>query len=231
MLKGRSDHQDAVFRHSSAYLYAAPQIVLPASLLLFAAGLSTKNRLLMWVAVFSMIPVVIFSGAQGSRITLLPLLFAPLVYWMLATNRRPRWFVVILCSYILLTVGVAYLRDTRQEQHSHARIAELGRSLTDPTAEVRALVGRGVDNDMFESLGAELTVVGTAIPTSPLDFGKRLLAKPIPSVLWRGKPLDPDENLNNTLFPNEPTRASSSTGILDCSTSRVERLAFSSAWR
>lgn len=211
---GRSSTQEAYFRGSSAYLYSAPQLLWPASLLLVAVALGTGRRALLLPAAPAMLALALFSSGRGSRITLLPLLLSPGVYWYLSRQRRPSWVAIVVTGYLVFTVGIAYFRETRVQDLERSKLAELEKSITDPTFELRELVMKGTDNDMFESLSAATLVVGEKIQPNPLDFTKRIVAKPIPSILWRGKPVDPDENLNDVLFPDERVRASSGTGLV-----------------
>lgn len=214
LISGLSSNQEAYFRSSSAYLYSAPQLLWPASLLLVALALSTGRRSLLIPAIPAMLALALFSSGRGSRITLLPLLLSPAVYWYLARRRRPSWLALAIAGYLVFTVGIAYFRETRNQDAQVTKLAQLEQSITDPSSQLRALVMDGTDNDMFESLAASTLVVGEKIQPNPVDFARRIVAKPIPSVIWRGKPVDPDENLNDVLFPYETVRASSSTGLI-----------------
>jgi hypothetical protein len=127
---------------------------------------------------------------------------------------RPRPLVLALVAYLLLTVGIAYFRDTRSATADISRIAELRSALVHPGRELHELVVNGTDNDMFLSLASERLVVPSKLAASPFDFGYRLIAKPIPSVLWHGKPVSPEEQLVGALYPSERIRASSSSGIV-----------------
>src|SRR5437588_4968723 len=49
---------------------------------------------------------------------------------------------------------------------------------------------------------------------SPLDFLYRTLAKPIPRIVWPGKPLSAEEQLSTTLYPWEHQRNSSTSGVI-----------------
>jgi hypothetical protein len=122
--------------------------------------------------------------------------------------------VLLLAAYLVFTVGIAYFRDTRDAGAHVSRMSELARSLTHPGYEYDQLVFHGTDNDMFESLAAETIVVPSQLPISPLDFAYRTLAKPIPSRLWHGKPLAPEEELTHVMYPSETSRASSSSGLV-----------------
>ena len=214
LVRGRSAGQDTLFRDSSAYLYAAPALFWPASLLLFAVGFARRRRDLIWLGLLLIVPLAIFAGGQGSRITLLPLLLAPVVCFYLSRNRRPAIVSVLLLGYLVFTVGIAYFRETRTQGEEVDRVAEFKTAVTDPTYEYEQLFLHGVDNDMFESLAAETIVVSERLQASPVEFVYRTLAKPIPSTIWSGKPLAPEEELTRVLYPQEQVRASSSAGII-----------------
>jgi hypothetical protein len=214
LLEGRSSAQDGYFRHSTAYLYGAPQLIWPASLLLLAMGLAERRRIFVWLSALMMIPLVVFAGGQGARIILVPLIVAPAIYYFLARQRRPRPLAVAVAAYLLLTVGIAYFRDTRTAGEPISRTAELRHAVLDPRYELDQLVVKGTDNDMFVSLASELTVVPSRLSISPFDFVYRIAAKPIPHSMWSGKPLNPEEELTRALYPEEKVRASSSSGVI-----------------
>jgi hypothetical protein len=213
-VEGRSARQDSYFRNSSAYLYAAPQLLWPASLLLFAVGIARRRRGLVALSMVLLLPLAVFASGQGSRIVLLPLLLSPAVYFYLARNRRPRPLVLAIVGYLILTVGIAYFRESRTATEDVSRAAEFERAVLHPTYEIDQLVSHGADNDMFESLAVELRVVPEILPVSPIDFVYRTLAKPIPSPVWAGKPVAPEERLTQTLYPTEQVRASTSAGFV-----------------
>lgn len=213
-LKGRNAAHEGLFRSSSAYLYGAPALIWPASLLLFAAGIAARRRVVVALSFAGMATLGVFAGGSGSRITLIPLVLAPAVYWYLSRGRRPGALAVLIASYLVFTVGIAYFRDTRTAGTGIDRIAELEKAVSDPSYEARELLQRGTDNDMFESLATETVVVPERLAANPVDYVYRLVVKPIPSALWASKPVSADERLNDTLFPGETVRASSSTGIV-----------------
>lgn len=213
-LSGRDSSQDPLYASSSAYMYGAPALFFPASLLLVACGLARRRTRIVVVGVALMIPLMLFAGAQGSRITILPLVLAPLVFAYLFRGRRPSALTLLVLAYFILTVGIAFFRETRTASAHVDRARELASAVEKPGYELHQLVGQGIDNDMFESLAAELQVVPQRIAASPVNYVYRTLAKPIPSEVWAGKPLAPSEELTKTLYPEEQSRASSSAGLI-----------------
>jgi hypothetical protein len=214
MLQGRSGTQATYYEGSSAYFWAAPELFWPASLLLFAMGISERRRgFVVWAFVL-MLPLAVFAGAQGARIVLIPLLATPAVYYTLATGKRPRTPVLLICGYLFFTLGIAYFRESRNAGDDVSRVTQIKQAVVRPQDEYRALIVDGVDNDMFESLAVETLIVPEALPIRPLDFVYRTAAKPIPRVVWPNKPLQPEELLTHTLYPRETTRASSSSGVV-----------------
>ncbi len=214
LLKGRSLTYDVLYRNSSAYFYGAPVLLWPASLLLFAIGLAARRRDLIGIALILTVALGVFSGAQGSRITLLPLVLSLAVYFYLERDRRPSAIALAVAGYLVFTVGIAYFREARTATARIDRTYELKKSIADPKYEYQQLILKGVDNDMFESLAAETAVVPSKIGASPPDFLYRTLAKPIPRILWPGKPLSAEEQLTRTLYPSERQRNSSSSGVV-----------------
>jgi hypothetical protein len=213
LIKGRNSAYDLLYRDSTAYFYGAPLLLWPASLVLFAVGLAARRRDVIVIAFILIVALGVFSGGQGSRITLLPLLLSPAVYFYLERNRRPGALAIVVATYLIFSVGVAYFREARTATARVDRTYELKQSITNPEYEYRQLL-HGVDNDMFESLAVETIVVPSKIGASPFDFAYRTLAKPFPRILWRGKPLSAEEQLTRTLYPWERQRNSSSSGVI-----------------
>lgn len=215
LIKGRSGRQNSYFADSSAYLYAAPELLWPASLLIFALGIAERRRRLILMGVLILLPLGVLSGGRGSRILLLPLMLSPIVLFYIYRGQRPRLIPVFLACYVIFTVGFSFFRETRTIEDRVSRGHELAKAVTQPNYEFRQLFIHGVDNDMFVSLGAELSVVPEQLKRSPFDFAFRTLAKPIPRQLWNGKPLSPEEHLTDTLYPGErfQARNSSSAGV------------------
>jgi hypothetical protein len=214
LLQGRSSAYEALYRSSSAYFYGAPELIWPASLMLLAAGLTMRRRGLIALALLLTAVHATFAGGIGSRASLLPLLLSPAVYFYLERGRRPRALALAIVGYLVFTVGIAYVRDTRTQGENVSRAAVLKESITHPQSEYRELVHRGVDNDMFESLATEMVVVPSKIGGSPIDFLYRNIAKPVPRLVWPTKPLSAEEQLTTTLFPEEQQRNSSSSGVV-----------------
>lgn len=214
LVKGRSSSYDTLYRNSSAYFYSAPALFWPASLLLVAVGLAARRRDLIIFSIALTAALGVFAGGQGSRITLLPLLLSPIVYFYLEKDRRPGPVLLLIAGYLIFTVGIAYFREARTATARIDRTYELKKSITSPGYEYEQLVLKGTDNDMFESLAAETIVVPSKIGASPFDFLTRVLAKPVPRILWPGKPLSTEEQLIRALYPHERERASSSAGAI-----------------
>jgi hypothetical protein len=214
MLQGRSAAQNDYYNGSSAYFWAAPELFWPASLLLFALGITERRRrYVVWASVL-MLPLAVFAGAQGARIVLLPLLATPAVYYFLARGKRPRTPVLLVAAYLFFTLGIAYFRESRNAGDQVSRVTQIRQAVVSPQVEYRALIFDGVDNDMFDSLAVETLIVPSQLPIRPLDFVYRTVAKPIPRIMWPNKPLEPEQLLTHTLYPRETARASSSSGLV-----------------
>src|SRR5207237_884840 len=101
----------------------------------------------------------------GNRLTLLLIFGPPVILWYLIRNRRPGFIFVILSTYLVLTVGIGFLRDTRSDPFGtlDSRVATLVQAIFDPGQQARALV-LGADDEMFDSLANELVVLPTSLP-------------------------------------------------------------------
>src|SRR5216684_4544824 len=95
LTSGRGFSDDAFFLSSNGYFYQGILALIPASALLFAAGLTTKR--IAWL-MGSAIPLAIFCGfylGRGDRSNLLPALSIPM-FWYMFRRRRPGTVPLIL---------------------------------------------------------------------------------------------------------------------------------------
>src|SRR5690606_37194230 len=90
LLEGRQQSNNELFIGSTGYFYNGILMWGASSLVFFAVALTT-NRKIHWLCfLIPTLCLLIFQGARGTRINLLPLVLAIPVYWYLQTGQRPR---------------------------------------------------------------------------------------------------------------------------------------------
>lgn len=216
ILAGRQPEQDVFYRSSTGYLYQAMLLTIPASLLLLAGGLIKHRRALVVLAVLVMLPLLIVGSATGGRLNLLILLGGPVVFAFLHAGRRPGWLATLVALFLALTVGVGFLRDARNAlDRTDSRVTVLRQSVTNPGLQVQHLF-LGADTGMFDTLAVELSVVPDKLPYQHGALLTDPLVRAVPRLLWPAKPLESNDRLINTLWPEHyaVNRASSASSIV-----------------
>jgi O-antigen/teichoic acid export membrane protein len=196
--------QSDFYRASTSYLYSAPLLLIPSALALCATGAATRRRLLTVLGVAIVVLLLIRSLPMGSRMTLLPFVGGAVVYVYLARARRPRG-LTLLAGAIVLLLGSTLLHNVRSaEARRHDGVVQIAlKAIADPSGVIENLTS-GADSEMAPALAAALQAIPGSIPHS---YGAAvigdLLIRPIPRILWPGKPLPPREQLLANLWPVE----------------------------
>lgn len=206
MFEGRSLELTRKIRSSSAYLWQAPYLLIPASLALFAIGKAKRNVPLLLLGLVCSGLLLARSIPLGSRIILFLFAAAVLVFFYVSRGRRPG--VVALVVGIGLAVAFSsYLLSVRNAEAR--RSGEVGKSVNVFTSPSRALapITEGPDASMAPAFAAALGIVPEE---RPFMYGRAvvgdLAVRPIPRELWRGKPLPPREEIIAALWPIEYER-------------------------
>jgi hypothetical protein len=216
ILAGRQPEQDAFYRSSTGYFYQGMLLMIPASLLLLAGGLVNHRRGLVMLAVLVMLPLLLVGGATGGRLNLMILLGGPVVFAFLHAGSRPGWLPTLVALFLALTVGVGFLRDARNAaDRTDSRVAVLRQSVTNPGLQVERLFLEA-DTGMFDTLALEVSVVPDELPYQHGALLTDPLVRAVPRPLWPTKPLESNDRLIDTLWPQHyaVNRASSASSIV-----------------
>jgi oligosaccharide repeat unit polymerase len=188
---------------STAYLYFAPQLIGPASLLFLYSDVVRGKRPTAAV-VIALIEVLLFLPGGQRLVLLLTLAPLPLAYVML---RRIRVRATTVVAVVLIgLVTIVSLRDLGSE-NGPTTSESFARSLSNPSLALSELL-TGDDTEMVDALAVEMQFVPSQIPHQPLSILTNVLAAPVPSILWSGKPAPMDSILNEKLFGIEKNNAS-----------------------
>ena len=205
---------------STAYLYLAPYCAMPAAVILLGVGWSRRS-------VGSArrdrgarrVPVLLVSAQRRSPVGAAASLRARDVR---APQKRPP----------------AEAPDRRRCRPSRVRRHHAARDLTPHSGAARSRTGRSrirgripapewhrfatqSDTEMVAAVAAEMQIVPSAARISPGYSIVTLLARPVPHLVWEGKPRSSDQILNRDLFGalgyrdrrrrDSPTRASATS--------------------
>jgi hypothetical protein len=193
--QGRSAYLNVIHR-ANVYLAYAPVLLVGATLIYYAVGLTQRS----W-------PLLAFSGLcgafswfvfnqGGSRGVLIPLLTAPVIFYYLTRARRPRALTLLIgvTAALFISTVIADKRDAwapgpKDWPGATGYVAAHPSRITDP-------ILHGQDNGMAPALAAALQITPREMPHKyGLGFFGDLFTRPIPRQLWSGKPLPPREQV------------------------------------
>jgi O-antigen polysaccharide polymerase Wzy len=197
MAKGRGgSSDDSLFLSSNGYFSGGILALIPASALLFAAGLAAKR--VGWFigsGLAAAIPCSFFLG-RGDRSNLLPLLSIPML-WYMVRRRRPS--VLILTVFAALIIpAINILRETRTLDVYYAR-SDIEDAFVQPwNAALDTLRG---DVDMFECLASEVAIMPSVLNYQHGAIIRDLVVRAIPRPVWPGKPTEATDLIGQVLWP------------------------------
>jgi hypothetical protein len=183
---------------STAYLYLAPYCAMPAALILFGLAWTRRSRWL-FGATGALVAVMFYSYLHsGDRLWALLLLFALTMYALLRSGRRPRRWKVAVAALVAFVV-ITPLRDLTP----HSSAGDLARAIAHPWVHPDSEWHRfatQADTEMVAAIAAEMQIVPGVHGFHPGNSIVTLLARPVPHLLWAGKPRSSDQVLNHDLF-------------------------------
>lgn len=201
---GRSNtYQDATFE-VSAYLYYAPTLLVPSSLLLLAAWFKSRNLWYLAGSVVAALLLIAVRGPVGGRLTLVPLFLGAIILTYLYWQRRPKAVTLLIVLAIGL-MGWSILAQVRNEsvREDAGVAATIVESLRNPQTVFEPFT-EGHDAAMAPLLAAAMTVIPERLPYGyGTVFVKDFATRGIPRSLWPDKPVSPKEELTRELWPEE----------------------------
>lgn len=203
-LSGRSPEQTSLFRGSTAYLYTAPYMLIPATILLLTLARIRHDIVLGSLGVLVLFIVLLRAVPMGSRMMLLPLCGGLYVVYYLRRDRRPSMAsALLLCVIILLGSTILLGVRTASSRGDRGTGDVVRETLSNPMVVFDPLVS-GADTEMVETLAVAVQEIPR---TFPYAYGGTvlgdLLIRPIPRIAWDSKPLSPRERLIGELWPEE----------------------------
>jgi len=202
-VQGRSVENTRIVRGSTSYLSSGPMLLVPASLVLLSLARERRMIAAGALGLCAAALLLVFTIPTGSRTTLLPAFGGVVVYVYLSRNTRPRFAVVAILIAGALA-GSSLLLSTRSAGSDSPSIANAAIQLARKPSEVVEPLTRGNDAEMAPALAAALQVVPEEVShTRGRATVGDLLVRPVPRILWSGKPLPPREQVISHLWPAE----------------------------
>ena len=180
---------------STAYLYYAPQMIGPATVLFLYSALLRRKRPI-GAIVLCVVQLYLFLPG-GQRLVLLLTLVPVVLAYFLLTGKRVATLTVVAAAVpaIILLISMRDLGAT----DGLDLIGSLSRFFENPGAQLLEF-STGDDTEMIDALAVELQVVPSQLPHAPLSVLQTTLAAPIPSLIWPSKPQPMDSILNQYLI-------------------------------
>jgi len=202
---GRGASQSALIQSSTAYLYDGMFLLTPATFLLVGSVAFGHERrgLKASLAVLFGALFVVSALPSGNRTALLVLLGALFAFYFLRRRRRPT-LVASLVVVLIAFLAISIVRDSRYAGLQHQGVGSVVLHVFEhPGGELGRLLNGG-ETSMAPALALETEIV-------PSRLGYRyggatlgdLVTRPIPHILWKGKPLAPEAALTSEVWPAE----------------------------
>lgn len=201
ILAGRTASLNQSVSATSGYLFFAPTLLVPASLLLMVAWLKSKRLSHLVLALVAAAMLVAVRGPVGGRITLLPLFGGAIVFLYLWRGSRPKLSTIaiflVVGMFLWTLIGEVRNQDTRTAEGTRG----VASRLIDSPSDLLEPITKGQDAAMAPGLAAGMTVIPSQIP---YFRGTGILGdvavRGIPRSVWPNKPLPPREQLINVLW-------------------------------
>lgn len=208
LLEGRQQSNNDLFLSSTGYLYNGLLLWGASALIFFALAMVTRRRLYWLLFLTPTLCLIVFYGARGTRSVLLPLVLAIPVFWYLWKDRRPSARTLLLAALLGVAV-MGTLREIRTAGENRDFAATLLDALISPVSEAAAILG-GADAEMFDALANELAVVPEKLPFQYGATVTDVLIRAVPRPLWPNKPLESNDVVVNTLWPEHYAKSRAS---------------------
>lgn len=188
-------------RKSSAYLYMAPTMALPAALLLYRTGTLTGSR---WLKTTGWAIALLFASVlapAGNRFTTLLFIAPFFIYIML----RDQWRLRLVPAAVVLVLVLGFVVATQNFRSGEQGLSAVGSGLQmtfiHPNQAWKTLV-LGPTTEMFDGLVVERQIVPDPLGFHPGSVILTTIAQPVPRLLWPKKPYATDAVVNEAAFGN-----------------------------
>ena len=199
---GRGTNQTALIQSSTAYLYDGMFLLAPATLLLVGSvAFGHKRRgLSAFLAVVFGGLMVLSTLPTGNRTALFVLLAPLFVFYFLRRRTRP----TLIVSLVVIVIGFFALSIVRESRDASVRQQGVGKAVLStfehPAGDLGSLLNGG-ETSMAPAFALETEIVPSRLGYryGGATFGD-IVTRPIPHILWKGKPLAPEAALTSRVW-------------------------------
>jgi hypothetical protein len=184
----------------SAYLYLAPYMSLPVTLMLLEVWRRQRRPIYAALGGCVFALVLAMTIPRGDRTYLLALLLPLIALWYLRRERRPRALSIVAAILATMVVANALLQFRNKESRDAPLSSKVARSASHPLDAVNEFM-LGPDVSMFSILAPAYQAMPKHLEFTPGGTLAATLVQPVPGSFWRGKPKDPEVKIYATLFP------------------------------
>jgi O-antigen/teichoic acid export membrane protein len=201
LLTGRRGGEERYFLATSAYVYSAVALVVPAALLLIEAALRRSDKVLLACGLAALLPMVVIAGTTGTRSSLLPVVLAVGALVYLRKDSRPKAWAVLVFVFFIFTIGISFFGNARNADPSGKRRAwsVLAESVTRPDRAMSSTLQSG-DTEMAPLMALLVSKVPSDLPYFDGRATGELLVHWVPRALWHAKPRQGDEVFTRRLI-------------------------------
>jgi hypothetical protein len=180
---------------TTAYLYSAPNLILPALLLFMYVGTAGRRWLSLGAVMGGGGLLAFAMASSGQRLGLLLLVSCVAVYPMLRSGWRPRTVTLLVFLPVAL-ITVSAMRDVSRTEGGIVGFGSLLESASRSPSQMWTQFTLGADTEMFSALAVELQMVPASVSHEPGSAMLSLVSHPVPRAIWPGKPSTADDVLN-----------------------------------
>ena len=203
VLAGRNEQILTTFANTSAYLWVAPTLLIPASLVLVGLGQERRDRTLLAIGTLLAALLVVRAVGLGDRMMLLPLFGGLFVFRYLRRRRRPSVRTCVLLLLVALIASTFIGRYRLTDERARQSVSEIGLYVaTTPSTWMQTLTGE----DAAEAgwLAAALAQIPEQVEhTDGRATLGDLITRGVPRELRPAKPLHPKEPVLRATIPVE----------------------------
>jgi hypothetical protein len=211
VLGGRSDELQDLIVEAPKYLYYGPVLLAGPAILLSALAFERKSTAVAVMALVLVTLNVVIRGSYGSRLVLLPVFGAIVIYWYLHRYRRPGWTALAVLGVASVLVSAAIANGRLSPETEGGAVASYASALQDAvTSPLTALepILEGADASMAPGLAAAMVVVPEHLPHEyGLALATDLVSRGIPRQLWPAKPRAAHSRVTDVIAPRGATRS------------------------
>lgn len=198
----RDPTQLGLFSKSTGYFELGSLLLLPSALGLTCFGIWRRRPSIRTIGLLILITFLFLSLSGGDRLQLLPLGTGFLVFFYARRDRRPSVSVLIVILLVgLIASSFVLLARTPSLRQDASLEAVFVQTVSDPPSWIEPLT-EGDDNQMSDTFAIVMQVVPDELPYKygAATIGE-LVTRPIPRLIWNTKPLIPNKQLTQHLWP------------------------------